>query len=462
MSHPPRIIVVDDDPVTCDLLCEVFAREGFATLFAQSGEEALRAVEEFRPDVLVSDIRMKTRLDGLMLLDHLRRDHPSLPVILMTAFGSIETAIRAVKDGAFDYVSKPFDIDALVATVRRALDMRRASGVARAEEAGESESPSELVGRTPTMLEVYKLIARVSDAPTAVLITGESGTGKELVARAIHTHSARRDQPFVPVNCGALTETLLESELFGHVKGAFTGAISNKRGIFELAGHGTVFLDEVSEMSPNLQVKLLRVLQEREVIPVGGSAPVRVNARIIAASNRDLEELVERGAFRHDLFFRLNVIQIALPPLRQRREDIPLLVTHFLRKHTPPGRCVPTIAPPALDCLLRYVWPGNVRELENTIERAVTLDRDGTITVEDLPPRISAPTSAPSQPSTDTADKLTALFADLPSLAEMERRYLLYVLEATGGNRKRAAEILRINRKTLYRMAARHRLELGS
>ena len=459
MSHPPRIIVVDDDPVTCDLLCEVFAREGFATRFAQSGEEALQAVAEFRPDVLVSDIRMKTRLDGLMLLDHLRRDHPSLPVILMTAFGSIDTAIRAVKDGAFDYVSKPFDIDALVATVRRALDMRRMTPLARAEETSESESPSGLVGRTPAMLEVYKLIARVSDAPTAVLITGESGTGKELVARAIHTHSARRNQPFVAVNCGALTETLLESELFGHVKGAFTGAISNKRGIFELAGHGTVFLDEVSEMSPNLQVKLLRVLQEREVVPVGGSAPVCVHARIIAASNRDLEALVERGAFRHDLFFRLNVIQIALPPLRQRREDIPLLVTHFLRKHTPPGRRVPTVAPSALECLLNYAWPGNVRELENTIERAVTLDHDGTLTVEDLPPRISA---APLPSSASNADQLAALFADLPSLAEMEKRYLLYVLEATGGNRKRAAEILRINRKTLYRMAARHRLDLAS
>jgi two-component system response regulator AtoC len=454
MSHSPRIMIVDDDPVTCDLLCEVFTREGFIARFAQSGEEALATIADFQPNVLVSDIRMRTKLDGLTLLDHLRRTHPQLPIILMTAFGSIDTAIRAVKEGAFDYISKPFDIDALVTTVRRALETRHR--LTEVEDALESEALTGLVGRTPAMLEVYKLIARVSDASTAVLIIGESGTGKELVARAIHQHSPRRDQPFIGINCGALTETLLESELFGHVKGAFTGAISNKRGIFEQAGSGTVFLDEVSEMSPSLQVKLLRVLQEREVIPVGGNTPVRVHARIIAASNRDLEKLVSEGTFRSDLFFRLNVIQIHLPPLRERREDIPLLVTHFLRKHAPQGRPSPSIAKQAMNRLLEYSWPGNVRELENVIERAIVLDQDGQISEDDLPPKLYSPTPC------STEDRLAELFSDLPSLAELEKRYLLYVLEMTGGNRKRAAEILRINRKTLYRMAARYGLELTS
>src|SRR2546423_7889906 len=281
----PRIMIVDDDRVTCELLCEVFAGEGFAARFAQSGEAALDSLAAESPDVLVSDIRMKTRLDGLALLDHVRHTYPQTSVVLMTAFGSIETAIRAVKEGAFDYISKPFDIDTLVETVRRALS---AQSIVPPPPAGEEEEPSTggLVGRTPAMLEVYKLIARVSDSPAAVLITGDSGTGKELVARAIHVHGARHAAPFVAVNCGALTETLLESELFGHVRGSLTGAINNKPGIFEQAGAGTVFLDEVSEMSAGLQVKLLRVLQERDVVPVGGNVSISVRARVIAASNR--------------------------------------------------------------------------------------------------------------------------------------------------------------------------------
>src|SRR5215468_9064556 len=330
----PSILIVDDDAVTCELLCEVFTREGFAARFTHSGESALAAVRSDNLDILVGDIRMKTRLDGLALLDLARRERPLLPVILMTAFGSLETAIKAVKEGAFDYISKPFDIETMVATVQRALALRspgRRNGVD--ERGGEEEIASGLVGRNPAMLEIYKMIARVSDSRAAVLITGESGTGKELVARAIHNHGARATERFVAVNCGALTETLLESELFGHVKGSFTGAIANKRGIFEQAGEGTVFLDEISETSAGLQVKLLRVLQEREVVPVGGTEPIKVGARVIAASNSDLEKLSAAGAFRGDLLYRLNVIQLHLPPLRQRREDIHLLVAHFLRKH---------------------------------------------------------------------------------------------------------------------------------
>jgi transcriptional regulator with PAS, ATPase and Fis domain len=292
------------------------------------------------------------------------------------------------------------------------------------------------------------------------LVTGESGTGKELVARAIHTHSPRAGAPFVAVNCGALTETLLESELFGHVKGSFTGAIGNKRGIFEQAGEGTVLLDEVGETSPALQVKLLRVLQEREVVPVGGSEVIKVRARVIAASNSDLEKLSAAGAFRRDLLYRLNVIQLHLPPLRERPDDIPLLVAHFVLKHSLKGQLPATIDEEAMSQICVYSWPGNVRELENVIERAITLSQGGRITSDDLPPRIRVDYSSTGTPPL-SADDLSDLFSGLPSLDDLERRYMLHVLEATGNNRKRAAEILGINRKTLYRMAARFEIELG-
>ncbi|MBO0723687.1 MAG: sigma-54-dependent Fis family transcriptional regulator, partial [Blastocatellia bacterium] len=458
-SHElPSILIVDDDPVTCDLLCEVFTREGFTARFAQNGESALSEIKNGRTDILVSDIRMKNRFDGLMLLDRVRREHPSLPVILMTAFGSIETAIKAVKEGAFEYVSKPFDIETMVATVQRALTVKPIER--KQKEIGlEEETASGMAGRNPAMLEIYKMIARVSDARAAVLITGESGTGKELVARAIHNNGPWHDSPFVAVNCGALTETLLESELFGHVKGSFTGAIANKRGIFEQAGEGTVFLDEISETSPALQVKLLRVLQEREVVPVGGDSPVKVSARTIAASNSNLEKLCEAGSFRRDLLYRLNVINIHLPPLRERRDDIRLLVTHFLRKHSVEGQPPPLVDESALHCLVSYSWPGNVRELENVIERAITLNRSGQITRADLPAKICGCETVSITPRS-AADDLAVLFAGLPSIDEMERRYLLFVLETTGGNRKRAAEILGINRRTLYRMAERFQIEL--
>jgi DNA-binding NtrC family response regulator len=350
----------------------------------------------------------------------------------------------------------------MVATAQRALALRstvRNNGLD--DKGGDEEAASGMVGRNPAMLEIYKMIARVSDSRAAVLITGESGTGKELVARAVHSHGLRHDSPFVAVNCGALTETLLESELFGHVKGSFTGAIANKRGIFEQAGEGTVFLDEISETSAALQVKLLRVLQEREVVPVGGNSPLKVQARMIAASNSDLEKLCDEGQFRRDLFYRLNVINIHLPPLRERRDDIPLLVTHLLRKHalaSIDGQMPPIVDERALHYLVSYSWPGNVRELENVIERAITLNRSGRITPEDLLPKVCG-YDAESVAAKPGVDDLAALFIGLPAIDEMERRYLLYVLDATGGNRKRAAEILGINRRTLYRMAERFQIE---
>jgi DNA-binding NtrC family response regulator len=451
----PRVTVVDDDRVTCELLCEVFAQEGFAVDFAQSVDAALSQIEETRPDVVVSDIHMNERSDGLSLLARVRSVYPQTPVVLITAFGSVDTAVRAVKDGAFDYISKPFDIAALVATVRRAVATRAevpAEGAPQEEDPVVADLSRQLLGRSPAMLEVYKTVAHVSDSGAAIVITGESGTGKELVARAIHRNGVRHAQPFIAVNCGALTETLLESELFGHVRGSFTGAVASRLGLFEQAREGTVFLDEISETSPALQVKLLRVLQEREIVPVGGSEPVPVRARIIAATNTDLEELTDRGMFRRDLLYRLNVITIHLPPLRERGDDILLLASHFLRKFTPAGTPVPSLSAGARRVLAVAPWPGNVRQLENTIERALTLSRGGVITEQDFPPAVRDPHRTTT--ANATIDPVT-FFSGLPTIDEMERRYLQHVLEATGGNRKQAAKVLGIDRRTLYRMASR-------
>ncbi|HKC62323.1 MAG TPA: sigma-54 dependent transcriptional regulator [Pyrinomonadaceae bacterium] len=458
-SENPQILIVDDDPVTCELLCEVFEREGFSTSFEQSADAALLMLGKNAPDVILSDIRMKTQFDGLNLLDHVRREHPLTPIVLMTAFGSIDTAIRAVREGAFDYISKPFDIDKMVMTIRRALDARAHGQSNGSTKLNDYEFTSGLVGRSHAMLEIYKTIARISDSRAAVLITGESGTGKELIARAIHTHSKRANAPFVAINCGALTETLLESELFGHMKGSFTGAIANKRGIFEEAGEGTVFLDEISETSPALQVKLLRVLQEREVMPVGSSSTIKVAARIIAASNSNLENLSESGAFRRDLLYRLNVIHIHVPPLRDRRDDIPLLVAHLVRKHTPEGQAAPVVDDRVLRVLKSYSWPGNVRELENVIERAIAFQQGGRITLENLPSKV-CDYETERKRAVPQPDDLNSYFTGLPTIDEVERRYLQHVLEVTGGNRTLAAKILGINRRTLYRMAERYQLDI--
>ncbi len=458
----PRVMIVDDDPVTCDLLCEVFEKEGFVAQFEQSGEAAIAALNSYHPDVVVSDIRMKSRNDGLNLLAQLRETCPATPVILMTAFGSMDTAVRAVREGAFDYISKPFLMDEVVSTVRRALAVSPVTQPEPiSEETEESDEGLNLVGRNPAMLEIYKTIGRVADAQAPVLITGESGTGKELIARAIHSQGKRKAAPFVAVNCGALTETLLESELFGHLKGSFTGAIATKRGIFEQAEDGTVFLDEISETSPALQVKLLRVLQEREIVPVGGTTPVRVRARVVAATNSNLDKLCEAGLFRRDLFYRLNVINLHLPPLRDRVDDLPLLVTHLIRKHKRAAETIPVIEDEALARMLAYTWPGNVRELENVIERAITLNRGGRITLDELPPVLLNNGPTQSETTVTKAEPISPPNGSrVQTLDEVERQHLVRVLELTGGNRKRAAELLGINRRTLYRMAERFGIEL--
>jgi DNA-binding NtrC family response regulator len=454
---PKRILVVDDDPETCDFLTEVFSDQGWSVASATTPDEALGAAGPDL-DLIVSDIRLEARLDGIGLLKEFKREYPAVPVVLISGFGTLETAVEAVREGAFDFISKPFNVAEVVATARRAMEGRRDEGEPQEPEESallEHYSSSGLIGRSRVMIALYKEIARVAPTRSTVLIMGESGTGKELVARAVHAHSPRAARPFVAVNCGALPETLLESELFGYVRGAFTGATADKKGLFEEADRTTIFLDEIGETSPALQVKLLRALQEGEIRRVGGAGPIRVDVRVIAATNRRLEEEVKRGSFREDLFYRLSVVTLLVPPLRERADDIPLLAAHFLKRaSTSTGREV-LLTDGAMQLLGSYSWPGNVRELENTIEHLVLYSRDARITADDLPPKFHA--AAPARRAGPER-----LFADLPSLDELERRYLIHVLEAVGGNRTRAAEVLGVDRRTLYRMADRFGVKLDA
>jgi DNA-binding NtrC family response regulator len=447
-----NVLVVDDDQDTRELLREVLSDEGFRVMTSGSGEEALEIGKQEFFDVIISDMRLGPDLNGLDVLRAYKAIQPESEIILITAFGSMETAIEAVKAGAFDYISKPFKIDEVVLQVQRAIGNRKLLRENRnlKRQLGSQAQLSSLVGNSPKMLEIYKKIAMVADSRSTVLICGESGTGKELVAKAIHYNGPRADQCFYAVNCGALTETLLETELFGHVRGSFTGATENKRGIFEEANGGTVFLDEVSEMSPALQVKVLRTLEEQEVRRIGSNEVVKVDVRIIAASNRNLAERVEEGKFRQDLYYRLRVIEIEIPPLRDRREDIPLLVEHFLKKMGPGRGRVLSVSPRALSLLMSYTWAGNVRELENVLESAVALNRAGVIVPDDLPPEVCA--------ATREVKRVEDLYVSLPSLDEVENRYLAHVLSVTGGNKAKAAAILGINRRTLYRKVEKYRL----
>ena len=451
-----RILVVDDDKASCELLREIFAAQGWEAESAQTPEAALALAAREKFDLVVSDINLEAAQSGL---DILREMRDRCPVILVTGFGTLDAAVEASREGAWDFVSKPFKVEEVVATARRALE--RAStvdaGAATPEELSTHYERAGLTGRAPSMIELYKEIARVAPSRSTVLIVGESGTGKELVARSIHKHSPRSSRPFVPVNCGAFTETLLESELFGYVRGAFTGAASDRKGLWEEAEGGTLFLDEVGETSQAMQVKLLRALQEGEIRRVGSTRPVIVDARVVSATNRDLEKEVKAGRFREDLFYRLSVVCLRVPPLRERRSDIPLLAERFLRaasKNAGRGRL--RISEGALNRLVAYDWPGNVRELESAVEYAALHARGAEVAAEDLPPKLQ---SAEVRQAASRSP-LAALYEDLPSLDELERRYLQHVLEATGGNRTRTAEILGIDRRTLYRMAARFQLKL--
>jgi DNA-binding NtrC family response regulator len=445
-----KILVVDDDKASCELLSEILAVQGWETLTADSPEKALILSNQTKFDLVISDINLEASLSGLDLLQRLREKSP---VILVTGFGSLETAIEATREGAWDFISKPFKVDEIVATAKRALEQ-----TAKKEEiAPEKISWGAMVGSSPKMIELYKEIARVAPTRSTVLITGESGTGKELVARAIHQNSPRKDNAFVAVNCGALTETLLEAELFGHTKGSFTGANADRRGLWEEAEGGTLFLDEIGETSPAMQVKLLRALQEGEIRRVGSNTTRRVDARIIAATNRNLEEEVKNGNFREDLFYRLSVVTLGVPPLRERTTDIAVLVEKFLSKARKNiGKENLRFSEDALKTLQIYEWKGNVRELEAAVEYAALRARGNEILTEDLPVKLL------SDEFKHAAERfhLSQLYGDLPRLDELEKRYLMYVLEKTGANRTRTAEILGIDRRTLYRMAERFGIEM--
>jgi DNA-binding NtrC family response regulator len=448
-----RILVVDDDLETCNFLSEIFAEEGWQVASSQTAEEARSAVEAAHFDLIVSDINLGGRVNGVALLKEFKSSTPESEVILISGFGTLETAVEAVQEGAFDYISKPFNVNEVIATARRALKGKD-NGQPVAALLREYSEASGLIGHSPRMIELYKEIALVAPSRSTVLITGESGVGKELVARALHRNSQRVNKPFIAVNCGAITETLLESELFGHVKGSFTGAVADKRGYFEEASSGTIFLDEIGETTQAVQVKLLRVLQENEIRRVGSARALNVDVRVLAATNRDLEREVKAGRFREDLYYRLSVVSLKVPPLRDRPNDIPLLAAHALRHARDAGARAATISAEALGILKEYDWPGNVRELENTIAHAALYARGSVITPEDLPEKIR------SQPRPTSTSQVSDLFGDLPSLDELEKRYLVHVLQSVRGSRTRAAEVLGIDRRTLYRMAERFGIKL--
>ena len=447
MSH--SILVIDDEMSILNTIQILLRGEGFQVETRTSGKKALEDWDEISPDLVLSDIRMPA-MSGLEVLAEVVERDPEVPVILMTAQASLQSAIEAVNQGAFYYLQKPFSNADLVALCRRALESRtlKRENVALKKEIKRRDSSrsGRPIGKERSFIEVLELAETVAPTDSTVLITGESGTGKEVLARYIHALSEREDGPFVSINCGALPENLLESELFGHVKGSFTGAVRDKEGLLVSARGGTFFLDEVGEMSPSLQVKLLRTLQEREVVPVGSTRPVDIDVRVIAATNRDLENEIRRGTFRSDLYYRLNVISLHMPPLRDRSDDVPLLADHFLQQFSGDGEPL-KLDDDALDRLRHYDWPGNVRELENALERAAVMAGGKTVRVEHLPERVVEP-PAESLVSEETPAN--------PTLEVIERAYVLWVLKSEGGNKARAAEILGIDPSTLYRKLNRY------
>ena len=445
MSHPRgRILVVDDEANARDALAELLADEGYETAQAANGEEALAAIPDFDPDVVLTDLKMPG-LDGLGLLERGRPLAPHASFLVMTAFGSIETAIAAIQRGAENYLTKPLDMDSVSALVGRAMEKARLSREAARlrEQVGSRLAFHKILGSHPTMQRLLKTVAQVAKSRAAILIQGESGTGKELIAAALHHNSPRKDQPFIRLNCAALAETLLESELFGHERGSFTGATGRREGRFKQADHGTLFLDEVSEIPMSVQVKLLRFLQEKQFERVGGNATLKVDVRIVAATNRELKSAVEEGSFREDLYYRLNVVQLDLPPLRSRRSDIPLLAHHFLKKYSNENEIeVEGFSDAALKALMAYPWPGNVRELENAIERSVVLCQGRQIEVDDLP-----------SPATSRNERDLSVLIPGISLGELERLAIERTLDAVGGSTSKAAALLGISRRKIqYRL----------
>jgi len=453
-SRIPSVLIVDDETGILESLGILLRNAGFDTHTARGGRAGLEQLNTLQPDIVLSDVRMPD-VGGVEILAAARQQDPDTPVILMTAQATLQSAMQAVNEGAFYYIQKPFRNDELLAILKRAAEHRelRVENRSLRQEIKRREGPvgSRPVGNSRSWLDVLRLAETVAPTESTVLIQGESGTGKEVVARYIHELSARADHTFASINCGALPESLLESELFGHVKGAFTGAVKDKSGLFTAAAKGTFFLDEIGETTPATQVKLLRVLQHREVIPVGATDPQPIDVRLIAATNRELEEEIRRGSFRTDLFYRLNVIALHLPTLRQRAEDIPLLATHFLSRiselRQEPQK---ELSKSALDALTSYSWPGNVRELENALERAVILTPGDEIPPSALPERVTQRVSEP----------LVAERAPTnPTLESIERAYIMWVLQSESGNKSRAAEVLGIDPSTLYRKLSRYGVE---
>jgi two-component system response regulator PilR (NtrC family) len=447
-----KILVVDDELSMREFLSILLEREGYATRLAENAESALQLLESEDFALVISDVNMPG-LDGIRLLERIKKLTPETAVLLITAFSTAEQAVEAMKLGAYDYIAKPFKVEEIKVLVRNALEKRtlQKENIRLKQEIQERYGFSGLIGKSKKMREVYTLIEKVSTSNTNVLVLGESGTGKELAAKAIHYNSPRKDKPFVPVNCGAIPENLMESELFGHKKGSFTGAIADRPGLFEQAEAGTLFLDEIGEVPLQLQTKLLRVLQEREFRKVGGTEDKRADVRIVAASNRELEEQVNEGSFREDLFYRINVVQIRMPSLRERPEDIPLLVEHFHKKFVQSPHEGETITSGALKVLLSYSFPGNVRELENIIERCMVLG-DKTISVDSLPPRLLEYQQAPA---TNDIYAIPGEGMNLEAYLDgIEKRFLLLALEKSGGVKKKAAEILGLTfRSFRYRLA---------
>jgi two-component system response regulator PilR (NtrC family) len=438
-----RILVVDDERSIRELLDITLRQEGYEVTLADGGEAAIRALDETAFDLVVTDLRMRG-IDGLEVLRAVKELAPGTAVLMVTAFASTDTAVEAMKLGAYDYVTKPFKLDELRLTIASALERKRLHEENRAlrRQLQRERGFANFVGRSRKMLEVFETIRKIADSPSNVVITGETGTGKELVAQAIHQESPRRDRPFVSVNCGAVPEGLMESELFGHVKGSFTGAVSDTRGLFSAADGGTLFLDEITEIPPSIQVKLLRAIQERTIRRVGDTRDLRVDVRLIVASNRDLARAVAEGVLREDLFYRVNVIPVHLPPLRERRDDIPLLVAHFIQKLArETGKDVRGISPEALVVLEQCRWPGNIRELENAIERAIVLGAGPTLGVDALPAELLRPATV-----RDATPEIPPDGLDLEAtLEDIEQRLLRAALERSGGVQTRAAELLKMS-----------------
>ncbi len=449
------ILVVEDDRSMRRVLKAMLEKDGYKVYTANNGKEALELLNENSEiGVVISDIKMP-ELDGIELLDVVLREYPYIPVILITAHGTIDSAVSALKKGAFDYITKPFDLNEMRQVVKKAVSTRKLNDLNyyfRPDEWGKFD----IIGRSRKMLQVYEIISKVADTPSTVLITGEHGTGKELVARALHQNSSRRNQPFITINCAAIPPNLMEAELFGYEKGAFTGAVSSKAGKFELAHKGTLFLDEIGEIPVDMQVKLLRVLQNGTFERVGGVRTINVDVRVIAATNRNLEKMIQEGTFRQDLYYRLKVVPIYLPPLRERRSDIPLLVTFFIKKFNQRlNKNIQGITPDALESLQNYDWPGNIRELENVIERSILFASGQRITIQDLPPEIVESYISHSFLNTADEEELKKAIS-LPQLwrkekERLERKMITKALQQTKGNVTQAAKLLGISRKSLQK-----------